>query len=759
MLDFIYTLFIAPLEFSMDKALSWGYELTGNWGWAIIIMSIVVNTVILPIYLKAEHWQEEERSIRKSFENDEAMIKRAFKGQERFAMITTMHRQAGYSPFLTLRSSIGFFLQIPFFFAAYHLLSNFEPFQGISFLGLTDLSKPDELFTIGGFAINVMPILMTVINIGSALIYTQNLSNRDKYQLYGMAAIFLVLLYNAASGLVLYWTFNNIYSFAKNALITFAKSWTKPITIHRKTSQNTPAYCALLPLVVLTPCSFLWAHNLPSYTTQALLVSSSLLLTVSACLYFSLKSIHARFPKIEKNLIFKFSFSVILGLTLLAFSVTIIRGTFFNIRWHFVWILPLLSCFVIYFFGYKLLKYVLICQLIFSLGIGFYNLGYEYERKVENFGSSNSEGISITFKQKPNIYLIFCESYQNLDSVKKIYGYDSSNFLNQLEALDFRIYNNIYSNSNYTFGSLTDILTMKLRTGVIGNLDASQTERNIIGGNYQNTLFRIFKENGYSTGLFVNGSPYFFHQKGEYLDYTDYTPNLLLQLFKPILDTNELFTKLLPIYIETEMSITPSQYLDLVLKKNKTIKPKLFIYYFDVAQHTPTKTGYTYHLSDQWIKSNFYQSRIRKGNQELLKICDSLRKNDPEAIIILIGDHASIRLRKFPFKYPGDIRENLHALEKIGETYDSAIDDNFHVFAAIHWSKGFNDTLEQFSHVNLFSHLITRLSGNDSSTVYPNFSIYSDQDGHQAIMAIDGQPNKDFLFWSPETFKSETSDY
>ena len=174
MLDLLYTLFIAPLEFWMEKTLQWGFDHTQSWGWAIIVMSLVVNTVILPIYLKAEHWQEEEQSIRKSFEEDEAMIKRTFKGQERFAMITTMYRQAGYSPLLTLRSSIGFFLQIPFFFAAYHFLSHFEPLQGISFLGLTDLSKPDELFKIGDFAINFMPILMTVINIASALIYTKS---------------------------------------------------------------------------------------------------------------------------------------------------------------------------------------------------------------------------------------------------------------------------------------------------------------------------------------------------------------------------------------------------------------------------------------------------------------------------------------------------------------------------------------------------------------------------------------------------------
>lgn len=216
MLDFIYTLFIAPLEFWMQKALMWGFEQTHTWSWAIIVMSLVVNFVILPIYMKAESWQEEERAIRKSFEAKEAMIKATFKGQERFAMISTMHRQAGFSPFLAMRSSIGFFLQIPFFFAAYHFLSHFEPLQGVAFMGLADLSKPDEMFHIGGFAINVMPILMTVINLVSALVYTQNMSRKDKIQLYGMAALFLVLLYDAASGLVLYWTFNNIFSLCKN---------------------------------------------------------------------------------------------------------------------------------------------------------------------------------------------------------------------------------------------------------------------------------------------------------------------------------------------------------------------------------------------------------------------------------------------------------------------------------------------------------------------------------------------------------------
>ena len=57
---------------------------------------------------------------------------------------------------------------------------------------------------------------MTAVNIVSSRIYAKDLSRKDKLQLYGMALIFLVLLYNSPSGLVFYWTLNNVFSLFKN---------------------------------------------------------------------------------------------------------------------------------------------------------------------------------------------------------------------------------------------------------------------------------------------------------------------------------------------------------------------------------------------------------------------------------------------------------------------------------------------------------------------------------------------------------------
>ena len=48
-------------------------------------------------------------------------------------MISTMHRQAGFSPFLAMRSSIGFLANSVSSSAFYHFLSHFEPLQGVAF--------------------------------------------------------------------------------------------------------------------------------------------------------------------------------------------------------------------------------------------------------------------------------------------------------------------------------------------------------------------------------------------------------------------------------------------------------------------------------------------------------------------------------------------------------------------------------------------------------------------------------------------------
>ena len=102
--------------------------------------------------------------------------------------------------------------------AAYLFLSNLLLLQGVSFGPIADLGQPDGMLTVGNISINVLPIVMTLINIIASLLYTKGSPLKAKMQLYIMAAVFLVVLYNSPSGLVFYWTLNNIFSLIKTVI-------------------------------------------------------------------------------------------------------------------------------------------------------------------------------------------------------------------------------------------------------------------------------------------------------------------------------------------------------------------------------------------------------------------------------------------------------------------------------------------------------------------------------------------------------------
>lgn len=217
---FFYNLIIAPIEmivgwvfyFFMNKF--HGFGVIG----AVFGVSIVINFLALPLYNIADSIQERERLISKGLEFRIKRIKKAFKGDEQFMMLSTFYRQNNYHPLYALRSSLSILIEIPFFIAAYKFLSHCDALMGASWFVLKDLGKPDGLLSIAGFKVNVLPVIMTLINIVSGMIYTKGFSVREKLQLNTVAIIFLVLLYSSPSGLVFYWILNNIFSLCKNVV-------------------------------------------------------------------------------------------------------------------------------------------------------------------------------------------------------------------------------------------------------------------------------------------------------------------------------------------------------------------------------------------------------------------------------------------------------------------------------------------------------------------------------------------------------------
>ncbi|MCR5489330.1 MAG: YidC/Oxa1 family membrane protein insertase [Saccharofermentans sp.] len=239
-LTVLYLLTLYPIEFLLQTIFSIISKVSGNTVLSIIILSIVVNTLVLPLYNRADKVQEEAKDKENKIAPMVKHIKQTFKGDERFMLLQTCYRQDNYSPLNVLSSSVSILLQIPFFLGAYNMLSHNRILEGVSLGPIASLSAPDGLLVIGGFAINVLPVLMTLINVASSFIYSKGFPLKTKIQMYGLALVFLVLLYQSPSGLVLYWICNNIYSLCKNVV-------RKIINSKKKNAEAKPAK-AIKPL-------------------------------------------------------------------------------------------------------------------------------------------------------------------------------------------------------------------------------------------------------------------------------------------------------------------------------------------------------------------------------------------------------------------------------------------------------------------------------------------------------------------------------
>lgn len=213
--NLLYSIIIYPIVFVIEFVFVFSLDVFKQTGIAIVCVSAAISVLCLPLYMIAEKWQEVERDIQRRFAPKIAKIKAVFKGDEQYMITSTFYKQNKYHPIYALRGTFGLLFQIPFFIAAYSYLSHLELLNGASFLFINDLSKPDAIIPIAG-GINLLPVLMTLINCTSGFIYTRNLAAKDKIQVYGIALVFLFLLYNSPSGLVFYWTLNNVFSFLKN---------------------------------------------------------------------------------------------------------------------------------------------------------------------------------------------------------------------------------------------------------------------------------------------------------------------------------------------------------------------------------------------------------------------------------------------------------------------------------------------------------------------------------------------------------------
>lgn len=748
MFDFFHNIFILPLELIMQLSLEWGFEQTNSYGFAIIFMSLVVSILLIPFYHVAEKWQDDERKLQASMADELDLIKRTFEKQERHMMLRTMYRQHGYSPIMAVRTSFGFLIQVPFFLAAYQFLSNYTPLQGVSFLGIADLAKPDGLLILGSLAINLLPFIMTAINILSSFVYSNKLTKRDKIQLYSIAGIFLILLYNAAAALVLYWTCNNIFSLLKNILyercnilgcvrfpIQLLNSPKKFLKKWFPTPAMTAFFFAFLPFPIL------WNANI-NIITPLTLLGSTLVIFFMGIIAFFCGIIFDKIVNINKTT------RKLYPLFLLVFcSVCVL------VVW-FIWKL-MLNCFI-YTPNEHVLYYILttiVLSLFISL-VSFHTLnkilltilvvvtlsitGGVFLNISDTMKNFETETFNFDLKEKPNIYLYVLESYHPYSIMNTIYGMDTCAMEKFLNKNDFVSYDDVYSNGKQTLISLYRTFIMDMgNKNSMGNLDVPPSVRGVVGGNKENILFKYLKGQGYTIELFYPTPWYYMFEQGEFVDNCNLPKNTTSKDNICAFFSNTFFqgNPLSILYNRLIDKHKTGDITDTVSKIIKNIKQKepLFFVFKGGADHSPG--DHTWKKKDSWIASNHYQDLVRKSDEEVKIIVESIVKSDPNSIIILLGDHGPISLRDLDEQTPfGDMQAMKKNVTSEGYTLKDIADDRFKVMCAVRMPNGKKDITEGYpiTLVNLFRHVFSAIN-NDLSILDTCVESWSELNGVKLV--------------------------
>jgi YidC/Oxa1 family membrane protein insertase len=162
--------------------------------------------------------------------------------------IAALYKKEKVNP---LSGCLPLLLQMPVFFALYNLLNTHFELRGAMFIPgwIPDLSAPESILTlpftipfISSSALRALPLLMVASQILSSK-FTQPPSSapqqgggQAKLMMYALPIVFLFILYNMPSGLVLYWTVQNMLSTVQQLYINNLKK--------RKDAQSgqTPVY-------------------------------------------------------------------------------------------------------------------------------------------------------------------------------------------------------------------------------------------------------------------------------------------------------------------------------------------------------------------------------------------------------------------------------------------------------------------------------------------------------------------------------------
>ena len=182
------------------------YGIFGNYGIAIIIMTIIIKVAFIPLTHKStksmkemQRIQPELTKLKEKYKNDPTSMNRE---------MMDLYKKHKVNP---LGGCLPMVIQIPVFIALYNvLLVSIELRHAPFFWWIHDLSAPDALIHVMGFPVGPLPVLMGISMFVMQKMTPTTITDpmQQKIMLW-MPVIFSVMFFTFPAGLVLYWLVNN----------------------------------------------------------------------------------------------------------------------------------------------------------------------------------------------------------------------------------------------------------------------------------------------------------------------------------------------------------------------------------------------------------------------------------------------------------------------------------------------------------------------------------------------------------------------
>ncbi len=181
------------------------YKITGNFGWSIVLLTMVLQVVLLPLTMKSfksmqmlKKIQPQINTLRGKYKEDPKRLN---------IEMMNLYKTRRVNPF---GGCLPMILQIPIFWALFTTLRNTVELRYAPFIfWIKDLSSYDPLY--------ILPVLM-----GIGMFLQQKMTTADPQQakmVVFMPVLFVVLFLKFPSGLVLYWFINNIFNLIMQLVI------------------------------------------------------------------------------------------------------------------------------------------------------------------------------------------------------------------------------------------------------------------------------------------------------------------------------------------------------------------------------------------------------------------------------------------------------------------------------------------------------------------------------------------------------------